>query len=182
MSDLRENISPALAEWISTQTLFFVASAPLAAEGHINCSPKGGVPLKVLGPMEVAYQDWHGSGAETIAHLRENGRILIMLCAFSGEPNIVRLHGKGEVVAPGHPEFETLVAQFPPHPGTRSIIRVKLDRVSESCGWGVPKMTLVEERTGLAKWASNKGPEGLAEYRAKKNARSIDGLPAMPIE
>lgn len=178
MSKQLDEIAPELAQWIVRQKVFFVATAPLSAAGHVNCSPKGGGSLQVLGPMEVAYQEWHGSGAETVAHLRENGRILIMLCAFDGEPNIVRLHGHGRVITPSDSDYSALSALFPPHPGTRSIIHVNVERVSESCGWGVPLMEFRAERNGLEKWARAKGETGLAEYRALKNAVSIDGLPA----
>jgi|GEM_PF-40408 SAM-dependent methyltransferase len=181
MGNLRTHIDQELAAWIRAQRMFFVSTAPISAEAHINCSPKGGDAFRVLGELEVAYQDLHGSGAETVAHLRENGRILIMFCAFDGAPKIVRLHGRGEVVVPGHPSFEVLNSHFPQHPGTRAIIRIEVDRVSDSCGFGVPKMSFVEDRDTLEKWARGQGDEGLAAYRARKNAKSIDGLPAFPL-
>ncbi|MCB1208932.1 MAG: methyltransferase domain-containing protein [Verrucomicrobiales bacterium] len=181
MGNLRSHIDGDLAEWIGAQRMFFVATAPLSADAHVNCSPKGGDAFRVLGELEVAYQDVHGSGAETVAHLRENCRILIMFCAFEGGPKIVRLHGRGEVIVPGHPRFESLATLFPPHPGTRSIIRIDVERVSDSCGFGVPKMSFVEDRDTLQKWAQGQGDSGLAAYRQKKNAKSIDGLPAFPL-
>lgn len=177
MSKLLENISDELAAWLEAQKVFFVATAPLAADRRINCSPKGG-GFRVLGPMEVAYADLFGSGAETAAHLRENGRIVLMFCAFNGEPDIVRLHGRAEVIPTEDARFAALAATFPPHPGLRSIVHIRVERVSSSCGWGVPVMTFSADRDGLEKWAATKGPEGLAEYREKKNAASIDGLPA----
>ncbi len=178
MSKTLEQISDELAAWLTAQPVFFVATAPLARSGRINCSPKGGDGFRVLGPHEVAYADWFGSGAETAAHLRDNGRIVLMFCAFSGDPEIVRLHGQGEVILAENPLFPKLAAKFPPHPGLRSIIRIDVQRVSRSCGWGVPRMRFEEHRTGLESWAQKKGSEGLAEYRAQKNAVSIDGLPA----
>jgi len=174
-----DSIDGELAAWLEAQPVFFVASAPLAADGHVNCSPKGGDCFRVLGPLEAAYLDYTGSGAETVAHLRENGRIVLMFCAFAGRPNIVRLHGAGEIVTPGHADWESLSARFPPNPGARAVVRVRVARVSTSCGFSVPLMDFREKRDVLDKWAVSKGEEGLAKYRAQKNARSIDGLPAL---
>ncbi len=178
MSKQRENIDPELAAWIAEQHLFFVATAPLSANNRINISPKGGDAFRVLGPMEVAYHDYTGSGAETAAHLRENGRIAIMFCAFNGSPKIVRLHGRGRVLTPASEEFEKLAKLFPSHPGTRSIIHVTVTRVSSSCGYSVPFFDYRGHRDQLEKWATSKGPEELVAYRAQKNRRSIDDLPA----
>ena len=132
----------------------------------------------VLDPHTVAYLDITGSGIETVAHLRDNGRIVIMFCAFAGPPRIVRLHGRGTVVLPGDGEWEELAARFPPQPGTRSVIKVAVDRVSDSCGFGVPFMTYEEDRGQLADWAvpQDRGGAGRATG-PKKNATSIDGLP-----
>jgi len=173
-----DGIEAATAEWLADQRVFFVATAPLAGEGHVNCSPKGG-PFRVLDPRTVAYPDRTGSGAETVAHLKENGRIVLMFCAFAGPPRIVRLHGTGEVLEAGHPDFGPLVGTFPEDPGTRAVIRVSVDRVADSCGYGVPLYDYVGERDTLEKWARKKGPEGLAQYRRDKNTVSIDGLPAI---
>jgi hypothetical protein len=161
------------------QHIFFVATAPLSAEGHINCSPKGGETFRVIDDREVAYLDYTGSGAETIAHIRENGRIVVMFCAFDGKPNIVRVYGQGSVLTAESPEFITYASRFPDHPALRSIIRIAVDRVSETCGFAVPLMEFKEERTALTKWAISKGPEALSDYREEKNAVSIDGLPAL---
>jgi hypothetical protein len=179
MSKVREGIDAELAAWIAQQHLFFVATAPLSGEGHINCSPKGGDSLRILGQHEVAYQDYTGSGAETLAHLRENGRIVLMFCAFAGKPNVVRLHGQGVFLAPTHPRFTELACHFPTNPGTRGLIHVHVTRVSTSCGYAVPTFEYRAEREILDKWAVVKGEAGLAEYRANKNAQSIDGLPAL---
>jgi Pyridoxamine 5'-phosphate oxidase len=178
MSKTYENIDSELAAWITRQPIFFVATAPLSAEGHINTSPKGGSAFRVLGPKEVVYQDFTGSGAETAAHLRENGRIVIMFCAFDGSPRIVRLHGRGKVIQAGDPLFPDLAAQFPAHPGTRAFVQVTVTRVSSSCGHGVPLMDFRSGRDLLEKWAAAKGADGLKEYRAVKNRNSIDGLAA----
>ena len=179
MSKQRDGIDEELSAWLQKQHVFFVATAPLSAEAHINCSPKGGDSFRVLGPDEVAYQDYTGSGAETAAHLRENGRIVLMFCAFEGKPEIARLHGVGEIIEPSNADFDELVSQFPPNPGTRAIVRVSVSRVSTSCGFSAPLMDFRQDRDTLDKWAAVKGLEGLNEYRAAKNSRSIDGLPAL---
>ena len=173
-----ESIDPELAAWIARQRLFFVATAPLTPNGHINTSPKGGEAFRVLAPMEVVYQDYTGSGAETAAHLRENGRIVLMFCAFAGPPKIVRLHGRGTVITPDQGRFAELASHFPANPGTRAFIHVALSRVSSSCGYSVPFFDYREPRATLDDWAAKQGPEKLREYRARKNQRSIDGLPA----
>lgn len=178
MSNQRESIDAELKAWIEKQRVFFVATAPLALDGHINTSPKGGEAFRILGPLEVAYQDYTGSGAETVAHLRENGRIVIMFCAFEGSPKIVRLHGHGTVVTPDHPRFTELGKIFPANPGTRAIIHVAVRRVSDSCGYSVPFYDFRSHRDALDKWAVTQGHEKLDAYRARKNQKSIDGLPA----
>jgi predicted pyridoxine 5'-phosphate oxidase superfamily flavin-nucleotide-binding protein len=173
-------LSPELGELVVTSPMFFVGTAPLSSEGHVNVSPKGGDTLRVLDERTVAYLDLTGSGVETIAHLRENRRITLMACAFQGSPRIVRLYGSGEVVLPDDPRFPDLVARFPPLAGVRSVIVVALESVSTSCGFGVPLMRLEGERDLLEPWARRKGPEGIAAYHAERNATSIDGLPGVP--
>lgn len=177
-----ESISPELAKWIERQKLFFVGTAPLAQEGHINMSPKGCDSFRILGPLEVVYHDYTGSGAETAAHIRENGRILIMFCAFEGPPKIVRLHGVGTLIERGHPSFAELEASFPVNPGTRSFVKIAITRVSDSCGYSVPKFDYKEDRDALDRWAEKQGEDKLVEYRARKNQKSIDGLPAFAAE
>ena len=178
MSKQLEKIDAELAAWIAKQRVFFVATAPLAPDGHINTSPKGGEAFRILGPMEVAYQDYTGSGAETAAHLRENGRIVIMFCAFEGPPKIVRLHGRGTVITPGHPRYAELEKLFPANAGTRAFIHIAVQRVADSCGYSVPFYDFCHHRDVLDKWAENQGPEKITAYRVQKNQRSIDGLPA----
>ena len=175
----RNEISESLGAWMTDQPVFFVASAPLDAEGSINCSPKGNRgEFVVLGPDRVAYLDQTGSGVETIAHLRENGRMVIMFCAFAGPPRIVRLHGCGRVVETGSAEFSALTACFAGSNGVgvRSIIVLNVARVSDSCGYGVPFMEFTSHRPTLDQWSHRKGPEGIREYRRVKNAVSLDGL------
>ncbi len=178
MSKQYEKIDPELAAWIAGQRVFFVATAPLSPDGHINTSPKGGESFRVLGPLEVAYQDYTGSGAETAAHLRENGRIVVMFCAFDGAPKIVRLHGNGSVITPGDARFTKLASLFPTHPGTRAFVHISVKRVSDSCGYAVPIYDFRSRRDTLDQWAAHQGPEKLDAYRASHNQTSIDGLPA----
>ena len=177
----REHIDSDLATWIGKQRIFFVATAPLSPNGHVNASPKGGEAFRILGPLEVVYQDYTGSGAETAAHLRENGRIVIMFCAFDGPPKIVRLHGHGTVITSAHPRFAEFAKLFPPNPGTRAFIHVEVRRVSDSCGYSVPCYDYRNDRDTLDKWAINQGPEKLEDYRVRKNQKSIDGLPAFDV-
>jgi hypothetical protein len=168
-----------LTGWLEEQPIFFVASAPLDADGSVNLSPKGGDTFRVLDPSTVAYLDLTGSGAETIAHTRENGRLTIMFCSFDEKPNIVRLFGRGEAVLPGDPDFDDLVGRFPALPGIRSVIRLRARRVTTSCGYAVPRMELVAPRSTLDEWAERKSDDELADYRATKNRTSLDGLPAL---
>ena len=174
-----ETLEPALRDFIAAQHVFFVATAPLAGDGHVNLSPKGLDTFRILDARSVAYLDFAGSGVETIAHLRENGRITILFCAFDGPPKILRLQGRGVAVLPGDPEFAALRAHFGEHSGVRSIIRVKLERIADSCGYAVPLFEYRGDRTQLEAWAQKKGPEAIASYQAQFNANSIDGLPGI---
>jgi pyridoxamine 5'-phosphate oxidase-like protein len=180
--------------WIAAQPLFFVATAPLAADGHVNLSPKGPIgSLRVLDDHTVAYLDIIGSGAETIAHLRENGRIVVMLCAFDGPPRIVRLHGRGEVAQVGTPRFDALAPAFELNghldglrAGLRSVIRVEVTRIADSCGYVVPLMEYRGERSQMPKWqaaqVAKHGEHAILDYSAEKNERSIDDLPGVEVE
>ena len=181
MGKTYEGIDDGLKAFIEKQHVFFVGSAPSGADGHVNVSPKGLDSLRVLSATQIAYLDFVGSGVETIAHLRENSRICVMFCAFEGPPRIVRLHGRGVAVEPGNEHFDVLRAGFPPAPpgGVRSVIVVDVTRVSDSCGYGVPHLRFEGDRGQLAAWAERKGPDGLEKYRHEKNARSIDGAPAL---
>jgi hypothetical protein len=172
-------IDEKLARWLSVQKVFFVATAPLSGDGHINCSPKDGASFRILDERTVVYLDLTGSGVETIAHLKENGRIILMFCAMDGPPKIVRLHGRGESIEPGHDDFKSLRKAFPDTLGLRSFIRVQLTRISDSCGFGVPMYEFRGERSQLKEWAERKGEASLVNYRQEKNSRSIDGLPGV---
>jgi Pyridoxamine 5'-phosphate oxidase len=179
MGKLRSVIDDAAKHFIEAQHVFFVASAPLDASGHVNLSPKGLDTFRILGPTTVAYLDFNGSGVETIAHLKENGRIVLMFCAFQGPPDILRLYGQGRVVEAHEAEFAPLAESFPDCENVRAIIVVEITRVKDSCGYGVPLFKYEGERTQLHAWARHRGPEGLKDYRAEKNRKSIDGLPGL---
>jgi Pyridoxamine 5'-phosphate oxidase len=189
MAHLYEEIGESLRSWIARQPMFFVATAPLAADGHVNVSPKGPIgSLRVLGPRHVAYLDVGGSGAETIAHVRENGRIVVMLCSFEGPPRILRLHGTGEVVLRGDERFEQLLAEgafedLSVPEARRAIIDVQVERIADSCGYGVPLMDFEGMREHHALSTQKKlralGVEGYLEARLQANGLSIDGLAAL---
>jgi hypothetical protein len=169
VAKVHAEIDEKLARWIARQRLFFVATAP-GEGGHVNVSPKGPIgSLRIVDERTVEYDDHVGSGAETVAHIRDNGRICVMLCAFEGPPRIVRLHGRGEVVP----------ASDPADGGVRGVIRVHVERVADSCGYGVPLMEYAGERPQRDRWLATKGAEGVRRYVREKNAASIDGLPAI---
>jgi hypothetical protein len=189
MGKVFDGIDERLERWIAAQQMYFVGTAPLDADGHVNVSPKGPIAtLRVLGSHTVAYLDMVGSGAETIAHLRENGRIVVMLCAFDGPPRILRLHGTGTVHRAGEPEFAALLERCafdePSLPEAhRSIVVVDVSRVADSCGYGVPLLDYAGEREHSRRWAEKRlrvhGPDAMRTYEADKNAVSLDGLPAL---
>lgn len=176
MAKTYETIMPDLIEWIAVQPLFFVASAPLDSQGHVNLSPKGLDTLRILGPQRVAYLDLTGSGNETSAHLLENGRITFMFCAFSGAPRILRLFGRGVTALPGSTLWDELLPQFTLLPGARQIIVADIHRVQTSCGFGVPLLQEPNQRDTLIRWAEHHGEETLEQARREQNAHSIDGL------
>jgi hypothetical protein len=171
-------IDNTLRTFIEAQHLFFVASAP-SSGGHVNVSPKGLDTLRIIDGRTLVYLDYVGSGAETIAHLRDNERIVLMLCAFEGPPKIVRLHGRGETIQPQQKDYHTLRSLFSTADYARAIIRVHVERISDSCGYGVPLYRFQGHRTQLPAWAERKGEDGLVEYQIKNNRESIDGLPGV---
>ncbi|WP_205696229.1 pyridoxamine 5'-phosphate oxidase family protein [Conexibacter sp. SYSU D00693] len=181
-----EELDATWQRWIAKQPVFFVGTAPLAGDGHVNVSPKGPIgSFAVRGPREVAYLDVRGSGAETAAHLRENGRIVIMFCAFQGPPRILRLHGRGEVVDWEDPRFEELAAglEAPGVPESRrSVVRVDVTRIADSCGYTLPLLEHAGDREHYDKHARKRlatlGADGMAARTRKQNAVSLDGLPA----
>ena len=185
MGKVHDGIDARMARWIERQPVFFVATAPLAADGLVNLSPKGEIgTFRVVDEHTFAYLDFTGSGVETIAHLRENGRICVMLCAFDGKPNIVRLHGTGRVVPAADPDFDAALEGFGAaaarrRPYLRAVIVVDVARVADSCGYGVPRMDLVEERDTMDVVWSSRDDDRIAAYQAEKNALSLDGLPGL---
>jgi hypothetical protein len=184
MGRIYEALDPDLIAWIERQHLFFIATAP-GEGGHVNCSPKGLDTLRILDPLTVVYLDLTGSGVETIAHLRDNGRIVLMFCAFEGPPKILRVHGRGTAVQVGDPRFQELVQHFLPLDpvmlaAARSVIRVDVERIADSCGYGVPLMRYEGDRSQLPAWAENRlrkhGRDALIQYQAENNVTSIDHL------
>ena len=185
MGTVYDGIDEGLAAWIERQPVFFVATAPLAADGLVNLSPKGVTgTFRVVDPHTFAYLDFTGSGVETVAHLRENGRVCVMLCAFDGKPTIVRLHGTGRAVLSGDPGFDEALAGFGEagrsrRPYLRGVIVVDVARVADSCGYGVPRMALVEERETMDAVWSRRDDARIAAYHEAKNTTSLDGLPGL---
>ena len=191
MGQIYSELDDRLMRFITEQPMFFVATAPSltadGAGGHVNVSPKGyRDTLAILDPLTVAYLDLTGSGAETIAHVRQNGRITLMFCSFSRTPKILRIYGSGQVVLPGDPDWPSLAAHFPAAGGKgtdrgnqRAIVLVRAERIADSCGYAVPEMELTAERDLLTRWGDRRSAEDLVAYRVKHNTESIDGLPAL---
>jgi hypothetical protein len=181
MASFYTTLTPAHCEFIAAQKMYFVASAPL--EGRVNLSPKGLDSFRVLAPNRVGYRDQTGSGNETAAHARQNGRVTFMFCAFEGPPLILRLYGRARAVHPRDDEWTQLRPLFgAPVPGERQLVVADIDSVQTSCGFGVPLFDYKEQRTLLPDYFAKKGPEGVAAYWAAKNTRSIDGLPTGLLE
>jgi len=176
MAQRYDSLTPQLQDFITQQQIFFVATAPLSADGHVNLSPKGLDSFRILSPNCVAYLDLTGSGNETSAHVRENGRITLMFCAFQGPPMILRIYGCGTTVLPQSSEWDRLYSLFPPLPGARQILQVEITKVQTSCGMGVPLFSYQQQRHELVQWAEHKGEDGLTAYRQVKNRMSLDGL------
>lgn len=182
MGKVHEALDGRLREFVEAQQLYFVATAPSGDDGHVNVSPKGHRDtFAVLDERTVAYLDLTGSGAEALAHIRQNGRVTVMFCAFDGPPNVVRLHGAGRLVLPDDAEWAGLRERFGEHPGARAIVVVALDRISSSCGFAVPLYEYVGDRTLLDDNFARRTPENIDNYHRTKNALSIDGLPALPL-
>ncbi len=182
MGKVYEKIDETIASWIRKQKMFFVSTAPLSGDGLVNCSPKGMDSLRVLGDRTIAYLDVTGSGVETIAHLKENQRIVVMMCAFEGPPKIFRFHGKGTVYEVGSEGFDERIGNFEPYPGTRSIIEIAVSRIRDSCGFAVPEHEFKEDRGTLLKWADAKGESGVEAYKRQKNRTSLDGLKGLDLD
>lgn len=183
MAKVYPSISGRLRDFVDKQHVFFVATSPLAADGHVNVSPRGlQGTFGVLDERTFAWVDTSGSGSETIAHIRENGRVVAMFCAFEGPPNIVRFHGTGRVVTIYDEGYDELASHFDDVPGARAVIVVDVERISDACGYGVPLMSFEGERDLLPRYFGRRGVEGSADYRRRKNRTSIDGLPAFDFD
>jgi hypothetical protein len=183
MAKVFDAIDDTLRDWLLAQPVFFVGTAPLAADGHVNVSPKGMAgTFAVLGPHRVGYLDYFGSGIETVAHLGENGRVVIMCCAFAGPPKVIRLHGRGHSVAPGEPDFADLRPHFPKDRdhALRAIVVVDVERIADSCGYSVPLMEFSRDRDTLDRVQESRDPQYYVDYAVNRNATSIDGLPGLP--
>jgi hypothetical protein len=175
-----ERLDDRWRRFIAMQSMYFVATAPTGSQGHVNVSPKGYADtFAVLDDTTVAYLDLEGSGVETIAHLRQNGRVTIMFCSFTRSAKILRLYGRGRVVVPADPLWSTLLGRFGPHPGVRTIIVIELDRIADSCGYGIPMITEVADRELLDSWAQRPEVRTRRTGRAAERRLSIDALPAL---
>ena len=177
-----QEIDERIQRWIEHQRLFFVSTAPLAGDGRVNCSPKGLDSLRVLGPRQLVYADIGGSGIETVAHLKENGRIVIMMCAFDGPPKIFRFYGRGTSVEPQEARFEKLMAMFPDAPAIRNFVVIDVECIRDSCGYGVPEYEFKRDRESLKNWCDSKTDDEMLEYRRENNAMSLDGLPGLDLD
>ncbi|WP_026695389.1 pyridoxamine 5'-phosphate oxidase family protein [Peribacillus kribbensis] len=176
MGTVFSSIHPSHEEFIKQQKIFFVGSAPLSEDGHVNISPKGHDVLRILSSTEIAYLDLTGSGNETSAHIKDNGRVTFMFTAFEGPPMILRLYGRGQVVLPGTIEWDEMITHFDLLPGARQIIYAKIDIVKTSCGFSIPFYSYSGERDTLLQWADKKSDQELEDYRKKKNSMSMDGI------
>jgi hypothetical protein len=177
-----QEIDERIQSWIERQRIFFVSTAPLAGDGRINCSPKGLDSLRVLGPRQLAYADTGGSGIETVAHLKENGRVVIMLCAFEGPPKIFRFYGTGRSIEPHETGFDDLLPLFSETLTVRNFVVIDVECIRDSCGYGVPLYHFEKERDSLSNWCNSKTEAELRDYRIGKNAVSLDGLPGLDVD
>lgn len=182
MGKAYQEIDARIRRWVEWQKVFFVATAPNAGDGLVNCSPKGMDALRVLDEHTLAYGDVGGSGIETVAHIRENGRIVVMLCAFDGPPKIFRFYGQGRVLEPGDEGFAALAEHFAHLPSVRNVVVVDVDLIRDSCGYGVPFYDYRGERDSLTNWVQSKSEQELDDYRRAKNAQSLDGLPGLRLD
>ena len=175
-------IDSGIQRWMKRQHVFFVSTAPLQAGGHVNCSPKGLDSLVVLTPTRLAYADLGGSGIETVAHVKENGRITLMMCAFDGPPRIYRFYGMGSVLEPHDEGFADLVAKFPKLPSVRNVVVIDVAHIADSCGFGVPMYEFRKQRDSFDNYMSDKDEEYLQKVRRERNATSIDGLKGLDVD
>lgn len=179
MGKIYDRLDSTLTDFIKKQKMFFVASAPLSADGHVNMSPKGLDSFKIIDDLTVAYLDMGGSGIETQAHTKENGRITFMFCAFEGKANIVRLYGKATSYDFDHVDYKKYRAMFEYEGKARAVIIAKIHRISDSCGWGVPFYEYKGDRDQLTRWIDNVDEPTWKAKRYERNTVSIDGLPGL---
>ena len=175
-------IEGGIQRWMKRQHLFFVSTAPLQDDGHVNCSPKGLDSLLVLSPTRLAYADLGGSGIETVAHIKENGRITLLMCAFDGPPKIYRFYGRGSVSEPHDKGFADLVAKFPALPSVRNVVTIEVERIVDSCGFGVPLYEFRKQRDSFDNYMADKDEQFMQNYRRERNATSIDGLKGLEVD
>ncbi len=180
MGKTYDEIDDRLRSFIEAQQMFFIATAPSSSRGLINLSPKGLDALRVTGPKSLAYLDLGGSGIETVAHLKDDGRFVLMFCAFEGKPLILRLYGRGRVHERGDEGYERLVALFPDLPGKRTVIELDVERIADSCGWAVPRYDFVEQRDTLVRYHEQRTEEKL-QASLRRNQKSLDGLPGLRV-
>ena len=179
MAKIYEELDDRLGQFIMNQKMFFVGSAPLAGDGLVNISPKGMDGLRILDSKTVAYLDLTGSGIESVAHVKENGRFVIMFCSFDTSPMILRLHGRAEVIERANAEWQQIRPLFPESRMARAIIKVSVSRISDSCGWGVPKYKFIGERVQYQKYAEQIDDTELRQAQLETNMKSINGLPGL---
>lgn len=182
MSKEYTEIEESIQRWMARQQMFFVATAPLAGDGVVNCSPKGMDSLVILGPRQLAYGDVGGSGIETVAHLKQNGRITLMMCAFEGPPKIYRFYGRGVVTEPHDKDFPSLASRIPTLPSLRNIVTINIDRIIDSCGYGVPLYQFTGQRSSFDNYLKDKDEAFLVNYRRERNAMSLDALPGLDVD
>ena len=179
MAKIYEELDDRLCQFIMNQKMCFVGSAPLAGNGLVNISPKGMDGLRILDSKTVAYLDLTGSGIESVAHVKENGRFVIMFCSFDTSPMILRLHGRAEVIERANEEWQQIRPLFAESRMARAIIKVSVSRISDSCGWGVPLYDYVGEREQFPRVAEQRSPEDIRASQLRNNMTSIDGLPGL---
>ena len=175
-------IDASIQSWIRRQHMYFVATAPDQQSGLVNCSPKGLDSLAILNSHQLAYADTGGSGIETVAHLKENGRITLMMCSFEGPPKIFRFYGRGSVIEPHNAEFAEMQQNFPALPAIRTIIVIDVERVRDACGFGVPLYDFQKNRDSLNNYFADKSEDEILDYRRERNAESLDGLPGLDVD
>ncbi len=179
MAKVYDELDDRLCRFIAEQKLFFVGSAPRDDQGLVNVSPKGMDALRILDSTTVAYLDFTGSGIESVAHVKENGRLVIMFCSFDKSPMILRLHGRATVTERHDPQWQELQSHFPPSRMARCIIKMSVTRIADSCGWGVPMYDYVGERDQYRKYSDQIDDAGLRQAQLESNLKSINGLPGL---